>query len=274
MKNAIWAVVALPFLASPVHAQSLLSRLGQAVGNAVSNQVSKSGSTQGDVRPSTNDGLHNSNGIVANWAFPKFVPDTLDGYTHLRFGMAALDSFGNGVGGRPTCDNEYVGHDLFRQPLGPRDQQFCLGQEQMNDSSATMATVNQRMAALAGKRKFYTRGNVHLYGRVGPNMEQIPPGEYRVEWGRNSVPITPASPTSYRFVGPNWDLRNNGDTYHFLQPMALSDASKAGELSYVFFTVGDPYKDRQNPFIYDIPITVDKIVIVDDASTYTLTPVK
>lgn len=266
------ALLALSGMISPLHAQSFLSRLGQAVSNAVVNKAAPS-SNQGYTPPSFNDGLHSANGMVANWDYPKFAPDTLDGYTHLRFGNAALDQFGNGVGGRQVCDQDFVGHNLFHAQLSPRLQTYCVGQEQLNDTRATLATIQARMKALEGLHKFYIRGTLALYIRQGPNLEPVPAGQVLVVWNKNSVPINPPYPTSFLFTGPNWDTRGNGDTYHFLTSMTLADASKAGELSYIFFTVGEPTRDP-NPGMKDISITVDKIVVIDDQSTYTLTPMK
>lgn len=262
MALTLWAAGMALFLAQPAQAQSFLSRLGQTVSNAVTHRGTSPASP---ASPGTNDGLHNSNGIIANWDFPKFTPDTLDGYTHLRYGNAALDPFGNGVGGRQVCDPYFVGHNLFHAELSPRLQKYCLGQEQLNDTTATSATIQTRMKALDGLHKFYVRGLVHFYINHGPNGEPVPPGQVLVEWFKNSVPVFPPEGTSYKFVGPNWDTRGIDDTYHFLVSMNLSPTSRVDQLSYVFFTVGTP---RQGA----IPVTVDKIVAVDDQFTSTLTP--
>lgn len=266
--TALWAALVLPFLAAPVQAQSFLSRLGQTVSNAVTNKAT----SQANTTAGTNDGLHNTNGAIADWHFPNFVPDTLDGYTHLRYGNAALDQFGNGVGGRQVCDPYFVGHNIFQAELSSHLQTFCLDQEQLNDTTATEATIQARMKALDGQHKFYIRGLVHFYINHGPNLEVVPPGQVLVEWFKNSVPVFPPQSISYKFVGPNWDTRGIDDTYHFLVPMTLSPRSRVDELSYVFFTVGTPRK--VTAVMWEIPLTVDKIIAVDDQVTHTLTPAK
>ena len=286
MKKTFWAALVLPLLVAPVHAQSLLSRLGQAVGNAVTNQVSKSGATQGYVRPSTNDGLHNGNGIVANWDFPKYAPDTLDGYMHLRFGSAALDPFGNAVGGRNVCDREFVGYALLhRTALLPQDAQRCLSLEQVNDRGATLMTLQQRMATIAGTHKFYIRGTVKVDTRMDPAMQPLPPGKGMVIVSGGLPIISSPDDVDFRLGGPNWIhpgwrpgfVGNEFALLFNADPALATHWDQMTTNAYVFITISEPRHQRASTWqrghtMYDVDVTVDKIVLTDNQQQIVLTP--
>ena len=118
--SMVLAALALPLIASPAPAQSLASRLLNTAGQTVSGALSKHG-TSATSTNSTGDGIHSRTGY-SDWHYPTFAPDTMDGYTHLRFGAASLDPFGNAVHGRDVCDREYVGYALLhRAELTPGD---------------------------------------------------------------------------------------------------------------------------------------------------------
>lgn len=285
MKISIWAALALSFLIAPTHAQSFLSRLGQTVSTAVSNQLHQPNSP-GNARVSTGDGLHNSNGISANWDFPKYAPDTLDGYTHLRFGSAALDPFGNAVGGREVCDRAFVGYALLhRSELLPQDAQRCLSLERVNDPSATLATLQQRMTTIAGTRKFYFRGTIRVDTRADPAGQSLPPGKGVVIVSSGLPMIFSPADTDFRLGGPNWIhpgwrpgfVGNEFALLFNADPSLSSHWQQMADNAYVFFTVSDPKHPRASTWqsghrMFDVDVVIDKIVLTDGQHELVLTP--
>lgn len=274
-------LMALMLPAAAMAHQSFLAKLlNKAVSSAAQSTTSPSTTT---TLPGS-DGVHASGPGYNQWAYPKFVPAVLDGYTHIRFGTAAVDPFGNAVNGRPTCDPEFMGYALLhRTALTPDDARICLSWERNNDPAATVDTLRRRMATIAGTRKFYIRGTVNLYVRSGPNGEPIPPGSVLVVWGNHLMPVSGPSGTWFTMTGPNWfgPWSNTGDVdaFKLLTQMDLTgrDIGPLGSKSYVFFTIGAPVNDGMSPVqrnlhLYHVVVTVDKIVLEDNRFQNTILP--
>lgn len=175
MKNAsiTLAALVLPLVACSALAQSFASRLLNATGQSVSSALSKHG-TNATSTNSIGDGIHSRTGY-SDWHYPVFAPDTMNGYTHLRFGTASLDQFGNAVHGRDVCDREYVGYALLHRPeLTPLDARRCLAIERANDAGTSLDTIRQRMEQLGATQKFYTRGTARVDAMNDPPADFFP----------------------------------------------------------------------------------------------------
>ncbi|BFI94997.1 MAG: hypothetical protein RSP_05070 [Rhodanobacter sp.] len=275
----------------PADAQSLLSRLGQAVSNAVANKVAPQ-SSQAYAPPSTGDGLHSKIGHL-DWHYPKWTPDTIDGAMHLRLGTASLNQFNSPVGGYPTCDDRYLGYAiLHRTELTPQDATYCLSREQQNDPSATMETVRHRMAQIAqqvaGSGKFYTRGTVQkIWLDWDPFNHPLPSGKGVLQFGEGGgLPISSPSDTDFRIVGPNWFNPGSaspgwvGHGFYMLfnaDPALKMQWEQLSQASEVFYHVESPRNPRKSTWqmhhtMYDVTVIVDKIVLENDATRLVLTP--
>lgn len=279
------AALALPLLASPALAQSLASRLLNATGQAVSGALSKHG-TSANSTSASGDGLHSRVGY-SDWHYASFAPDTMDGYTHLRFGAASLDPYGNAVHGRDVCDREYVGYALLhRAGLTPGDARHCLAVERANDAGASLETIHQRMGQLGATRKFYTRGTAKVDATSDPGGQRLPPGKAVVEFGfAGTTAILGPDDVDFVLVGPHWihpgwrpGFVDNGFALVFdADPSMKMRWQAMAATSYVYFTVGQPTNKRASTWqrghtMYDLPITIDKIVLTDGKQQLVLTP--
>jgi hypothetical protein len=269
------AALTLPLSISPVQAQSWAAQLRTAAGQAVSNTLTKRSGGQPPLA-----------GNHGEWNNADFAPPTMDGYTHLRFGSSSNDQFGNAHMGRDVCDREYVGYALLqRATLTPRDAYRCVSVERANDPSASEETVRERMAQLSGTRKFYTRGTAQVM-MFDPQGRQLPPGKALVEFGfGGGSPIVGPEGINFRITGPHWLVPGSPPGQLAEGFAMLIDADPAmkmrwqqmGTHSYVYFTVGTPTNKRpavmqRNLVIYDLPVTVDKIVLTDGHDQIVLTP--
>jgi hypothetical protein len=281
------AALTLPLVASPAFAQSLASRLLNATGQAVSSALSRNGTSAPSTQAS-GDGIHSRTGY-SDWHYPTFAPDTIDGYTHLRVGAASLDQFGNAVNGRDVCDREYVGYGLMhRAELTPGDARHCLSVEQANDAGASLDTIRQRMEQLGATRKFYTRGTAKVDATSDPSGQLLPPGKAVVEFGfGGATTIVGPDDVDFVLVGPHWihpgwrpGFIDNGFALVFdADPSMKARWAAMAATSYVYFTVGQPTNKRPSTWqrghtMYDLPITIDKIVLTDGRQKLVLTPPK
>lgn len=265
--------------------QSFMSRLLSNTGQAVANQLTH-GTATSTTANSGSDGLHAKSQGYNQWAYPNYAPDTMDGYTHLRFGSAALDPFGNTVGGRQVCDREFVGYALLhRTELLPQDAQRCLSLEQANDPSATMATMQQRMTTISNTRRFYIRGAIRVDTRVDPAGQTLPPGKGVVILGGGLPIIASPNDVDFRLGGPNWlqpgwrpgYIGNQFALLFNADPSLGSRWQQMADNAYVFFTVSEPKHPRASTWqrghtMYDVEIEIDKIILTDNQNKIVLTP--
>lgn len=251
--------------------QSFLSKVLHGAANNVASAV-------------TNTGTHASGQAASN-----FAPDMLDGYTHLRFGASAQDPYGNTVASRPTCDREFVGYGLLhRNALLAQDESRCLSLEQALTPGSTPGTVQSRLAALSGARKFYTRGTIRVYTNSGPAGEAIPPGKVLLAFGGDGAqPVLGPADADLLFTGKNWfgpwsgpgNFANVWKISTSLDPSQRMRWVNMAQSATVFYTVGDPVDAGPSTWqrghrMYRVPVTVDRIVLQDAQGQSEITPDK
>lgn len=279
--------VVIALSALPARSQSLLSGFKHAVADAIAKKVgAQPQSTSGYQLPNFNDGVH-SKTLHFDWNYPGFTPPRIDGYLHLRMGSASLDQFNNAVPGHQTCDDIYLGYAaLGRSSLSDYDARRCLSLERMDDSTASMRTVQKRMAEVAqqlgGSGKFYTRGSVqHVYLRTNEfNNQPIPTGQAVLTLGSSGHPTVGSPSGTYLLqVGPNW-FPNLSDSYQLrfeASPDLLTQWGQMARAGYVFYSVKAARNQRPAPFErgtteYDVPVLVEKIVLEANGHRVELTP--
>lgn len=287
--SIIVAVALTACLAANVEAQSIFSQIKNDVKSALKKRVSGQGVQPKEYKaPGYGDGLH-SKLMHYDWHYEKFDPDSINGYMHLRVGAASLDQFNNAVGGLKTCDGMYAGYALLHlNKLSPSDARYCLDREKMNDSTATMKTVQDRMDKIAAQiragGKFYTRGTINkiytsqsVFG--GPFGKKVPDNEAIISFGGTKVnlPVEPPSNTIFNFVGKGWYQSGTvrgymGNVYLLkfkVESKVQSHLPVMAQKSYVFYTLGKPRNKRRSTFergvtIYDVQVHVDRVILVDD----------
>lgn len=273
--------------ALPAHGQSLLSSFKHAVADAIAKKAgAQPQSTPGHQLPNFGDGVH-SQTLHFDWNYPGFTPPRVDGYLHLRMGSASLDQFNNAVPGQVACDDIYLGYaTLGKTTLSDEDARRCVSLERMDDSTATMQTVQKRMAEiaqqLATSGKFYTRGTVqHVYLRTNEfNNQPIPTGQAVLTLGSGGHPTVGSPSGTYLLqVGPNW-YPNLADSYQLrfeASPDLLTQWGQMARAGYVFYSV-KPAKNRRAASFergtteYDVPVMIDKIVLEANGHRVELTP--
>lgn len=273
--------------ALPAHGQSLFSSFKHAVADAIAKKAgAPPQSTPGYQPPNFGDGVH-SQTLHFDWNYPGFAPHEMNGYLHLRMGTASLDQFNNAVPGHQTCDDIYLGYAALGRPsLSDDDARRCVSLERMDDSTATMQTVQKRMAEiaqqLATSGKFYTRGTVqHISLRTYEFTDQpIPRGQAVLRLGSGGHPTVGSPSGTYLLqVGPNW-YPNLADSYQLrfeASPELLSQWDQMARASYVFYTVKPAKNGRPSPAErgiteYDVPVLVNKIVLEANGHRVELTP--
>lgn len=284
---ALVAGVAIASNALPAHGQSLLSSFKHAVADAIAKKAgAQPQSTPGYQLPNFGDGVH-SQTLHFDWNYPGFAPHQINGYLHLRMGTASLDQFNNAVPGHQTCDDIYLGYAaLGRSSLTDYDARRCVSLERIDDSTATMQTVQKRMAEiaqqLATSGKFYTRGTVqHVYLRTNEfNDQPIPEGQAVLTLGSGGHPTVGSPSGTYLLqAGPNW-YPNLADSYQLrfdVSPDLLGQWDQMARASYVFYRVKPAKNRRAAPFArgtteYDVPVLIDKIVLEANGHRVELTP--
>lgn len=265
IQRAIWLLLLMsPAIA--VAQQSIFSKLL----NKAANSLPPSAAAQS----SGSDGTHASTGLDGRWLYPGFVPRVVGGYTHIRYGTSALDPFGNGIGGRPTCDPKFIGYAaLHRTTLISTDLTRCLDLEQVNEPDATTTNLYKRMFAIASTRKFYIRGDIGIYQHdqaFVPASDNPPVGSVLVVIHGDFI-SGPSDDTAVSAGGLGWKAVPPGEMdYKIFVHTDLSHMAIEQILthSYVFFTVGNVVRNT-NTFlrgnVYTIPVTIDKILL-DDGS--------
>ncbi|UJJ49906.1 MULTISPECIES: hypothetical protein [Rhodanobacter] len=242
-----------------------------------------------------NDGIHGDelDGGMG-WNHLVFDPPEIDGYTHIRWGSSAQSRYNvRGTSGEATCDPEYIGLAVTGRtmPTTPKSLTYCLGQEQMLDSSATEDTVRKRIAQLGATRKYYYRGQIVGMFWNTPGQPRLTPTDQdiiiQLLGGTVTGMVQGDFGLSFNIFGPHWssgDMRSGlyphlpAPTPPNVIPEAATyklvvdiDHTKVApyqltSLSYIFFSVGTPrlrFKDRTET-IYDLPVRIDKIVFVGD----------
>lgn len=284
---ALVAGAAIASGALPAHGQSLLSSFKHAVVDAIAKKAgAQPQSTSGYQLPNFSDGVH-SQTLHFDWNYPGFTPPRVDGYLHLRMGSASLDQFNNAVPGQVACDDIYLGYaTLGKTTLSDEDARRCVSLERMDDSTATMQTVQKRMAEiaqqLATSGKFYTRGTVqHVYLRTNEfNDQPIPTGQAVLTLGSSGHPTVGSPSGTYLLqVGPNW-YPNLADSYQLrfeASPDLLTEWGQMARAGYVFYRVKPAKNRRAAPFErgtteYDVPVLIDKIVLEANGHRVELTP--
>lgn len=279
--------VAIASNALPAYGQSLLSSFKHAVADAIAKKAgAQPQSTPGHQLPNSGDGVH-SQTLHFDWNYPGFAPHEINGYLHLRMGTASLDQFNNAVPGHQTCDDIYLGYAALGRPsLSDDDARRCVSLERMDDSTATMQTVQKRMVEiaqqLATSGKFYTRGTVQqIYtGTNESNNQSIPPGQAVLRLGCcGGHTIGSPSGTYLLQVGPNWylDLSDSYELRFDASPELLTQWGQMARASYVYYTVKPAKNGRPSPAErgiteYDVPVEVNKIVLEANGHRVELAP--
>lgn len=262
-------------LASPTISVAQQSQLMKFLGNTARTALEKTVTQAGQPANSllhTSDSVHASTGLDGRWLYPGFVPSTIDGYLHIRYGTSALDPFGNGIGGRPTCDPEFIGYAaLHRTMLTAADLTRCLDLERVNDPSATAATLYNRLKAISGTRKYYIRGTIGIYKH---NQVFVPAGD-NPPLGSVLIVVKggfidgPSDDTAVTAGGSGWHAAPPGEMlYKIIIHNDLSNMALEQTLthSYVFFSVGKAFKVTNTYLrgnVYSVPVTINKVVLDD-----------